>query len=159
MLREEGEVAGSAGEAPEGGQLRAVRYEQPDGLLARGLPLPDLARSVKPQATVCAVTSVDASGRLADRRPLQALGWCAGRAVDVTGRDTAITAAARRGGRCTISRSGHLVLPASVRRTCGIGPGHRLLVLAYPDRALLMTYTMSALELMVSRYIGEHEAS
>lgn len=159
VLHGEREVAGSAGDAPEGGQLRADRADYPGRLLARGLPLPHLVRSVKPQATICTVTSVDANGRLADRRPLQALGWFAGHAVDVTGRDTAITVTARRGGRWAISRQGHLVLPPSVRRSCGLGTGHRLLVLAYPNRGMLAAYTMSAVELMLSRYVDEHEAS
>ncbi|WP_432049907.1 AbrB/MazE/SpoVT family DNA-binding domain-containing protein [Verrucosispora sp. NA02020] len=65
----------------------------------------------------------------------------------------------RRGGRWKISRQGHLFLPSSVRRSCGIGPGDRLLILAYPDRSLLVAYTMGALELMVSRYVGEQEAA
>ncbi|RBQ05728.1 hypothetical protein DQE82_25815 [Micromonospora sp. LHW51205] len=118
-----------------------------------------IVQGVRLAAALCAVASVDVSGRLADRRPLQALGWFAGRAVEVVGRKDAFAVTARPDARTTIGGQGHLVLPSSVRRSCGIGPGHRLLVLAYPDRSLLVAYTMSALELMLSRYAEEHEAT
>ncbi|MCG5471369.1 hypothetical protein [Micromonospora cabrerizensis] len=157
MLHEQGEIAVSASKGPEDGQVGAGPYDHYN-LIARGLPLPRLARTLKPQAVHCAVTSVDVSGRLADRRPLQALGWFAGRPVDLVARDNVITVTARRGGRWTINRQGHLVLPSSVRRSCGVERGHRLLVLAYLDRSVLLVYTMSALELMVSRY-GVREAA
>lgn len=157
MLHEEGAIAGPASKALEDAQLRAGphgHYTQ----LARGLPLPRLARNLKPQAAHCAITSVDSGGRLADRRPLHALGWFAGRTLEIAGRQNAITVTAQRSGRWTISRQGFLVLPSSVRRSCGIDPGHRLLVMAYSDRSLLLVYTMGALELMASRY-SEQEAA
>ncbi|MBQ1053440.1 AbrB/MazE/SpoVT family DNA-binding domain-containing protein [Micromonospora sp. C32] len=156
MSREVGHAAGLAGTVGREDQPRA------DGRLSlapRGLPLPSLAQGVKPQAALCAVTSVDVSGRLADRRPLQALGWFAGRTIEVIARNKSITVTARHGGQCTIGRQGHLVLPSPVRRSCGVEPGHRLLVLAYPDRSLLVAYTMTALELMLSRYAEESEAA
>ncbi|MEV4666126.1 AbrB/MazE/SpoVT family DNA-binding domain-containing protein [Micromonospora echinofusca] len=158
VLHNERQVAGSSGRATGEDQLWVDRTGYPS-VAAQGLPLPSLTRAVRTQAALCAVTSVDASGRLADRRPLQALGWLAGRTVEVTGREMAITVTARRDGRWKISRQGHLVLPSSVRRSCGIGPGHRLLVLAYPDRSLLLAWTMGVLELLLSRYVDEHEAA
>lgn len=158
MLREVGHAAGLAGSVGRGDELRVDRHGRL-GPAPRGLPLPSLVQGVKPQAALFAVTSVDVSGRLADRRPVQALGWFAGRTVEVIGRSNAITATARHGGQCTIGRQGHLVLPSPVRRSCGVEPGHRLLVLAYPDRSLLVAYTMTALELMLSRYAEEHEAA
>ncbi|MGY4684402.1 AbrB/MazE/SpoVT family DNA-binding domain-containing protein [Micromonospora aurantiaca (nom. illeg.)] len=158
MLREVGQAAESKVAAYGRDQVRAGRHGYP-GVVAQGLPLPSLTRGLKPQAALCAVTSLDLSGRLADRRPLQAVGWIAGRTVEVVGRNNVITVTARGGGQSTIGRQGHLVLPSSVRRSCGLGPGHRLLVLAYPDRSLLVAYTMSALELMLSRYAEEHEAA
>ncbi|MGC4903374.1 hypothetical protein ACLQ2Y_29105 [Micromonospora echinospora] len=154
-MREVDHAAPLAESGDREAQLRVDRL----GLAPRGLPLPSLAQGVKPQAALCAVTSVDLNGRLADRRPVQALGWFPGRTVEVIGRNNAITVSARPGGQCTIGRQGHLVLPSPVRRSCGIGPGHRLLVLAYPDRSLMVAYTMSALELILSRYAEEHEAA
>lgn len=157
MLKDENDVAGSAGLRPEIDQCRPDRYDHHGSLLVQGLPLPHLARNAQSQAAYCAVTPVDASGRLADRAPLQALGWLAGRTLDIAYQDGAIAVTARRGGRWKITRQGYLLLPSSLRRSCGMAAGDRLLVVAYPDRGSLVAYTMGALELMVALYAAAPE--
>lgn len=100
-MREVGQAAGPAGSAGMEDRLRADGHGRLS-VVPRGLPLPILVQGVRFTAALCAVTSVDVSGRLADRRPLQALGWFAGRTVEIVGRRDAIAVTARPDARMTI---------------------------------------------------------
>lgn len=104
------------------------------------------------------ITPVDTSGRLADRAPLKALGWPAGRPIDISCDGSSVTVTECRDGRWKITQQGHLLLPASLRRSYGIAAGDRVLALAHPDRASLLVYTMRALDLMVALYESDQKA-
>ncbi len=60
-----------------------------------------------------------------------------------------VMVSSRANGTEAIARQGHVRLPARVRHACRLGCGDRLLMAAYPDRDLLLIYTMAALDMMV----------
>jgi bifunctional DNA-binding transcriptional regulator/antitoxin component of YhaV-PrlF toxin-antitoxin module len=47
------------------------------------------------------------------------------------------------------TRGGHLRLPATVRRWCGLGAGDRVLLAAEPDAGLLVVHPPASLDAMV----------
>jgi hypothetical protein len=62
-------------------------------------------------------------------------------------------------GVARITSLGHLRLPASVRHTCGIGAGDRLLlaVLSGPDA--LIAYPIVAVDAMILRFHQSHRSA
>jgi hypothetical protein len=74
------------------------------------------------------MAAVDARGRIADRVVPQALGWPPGTRVAGTETDGVISLYADDGGGLTVNDRGHLRLPASQRRACGIRAGDRVLL-------------------------------
>lgn len=121
-----------------------------------GLPVARLKRPERGNSTYYTVTAIDVWGRLADRSPLLALDWQPGLSIAMSVTQGAVVVVSRRDGRHTITRQGHLRLPASVRHVCRLKAGDRLLLAACPDRDLLIAYSMSALNAMVFSY---HAAS
>jgi len=89
---------------------------------------------------VYAVSAVDKSGRVADRRIVQAVGWAAGARLDVRVRDGVIVARYARDGVCRVDDRGYFVVPLSVRRWCNLSAGARLLLAAVPAGGLLCAY-------------------
>jgi hypothetical protein len=99
-----------------------------------------------------AVTTIDDRGRLADRSPLRILGWLPESSISINVLQGAVIVVTRSRGPGTITRQGHVRLPASVRHSCRLAPGARLLVAACPDHDLLAAYRTSTLEAMLLAY-------
>ena len=126
--------------------------ERTASLPRHGLPMARLASLVREGSAYYAVTTVDHRGRLADRSPLRILRWSPGLPITSVVLPGAVVMAAQRGGREAVTRQGHLRLPADLRHALQLKAGDQLLVAAHPDRGLLVVYTMSALDAMVSTY-------
>jgi hypothetical protein len=120
--------------------------------LARGLPVAQLLTHVQDGSLYYAVTTIDDRGRLADRSPLRILGWLPESSISINVLQGAVIVVTRSRGPGTITRQGHVRLPASVRHSCRLTPGARLLVAACPDHDLLAAYTTSTLEAMLLAY-------
>jgi len=111
-----------------------------------GLPLAPLAVPTPPPSLYYTVTPVDARGRLADRSPIRALGWRPGQPITITVLQQTIVVTSQAGGAESITRQGHLRLPASIRHLCRLNAGNRLLVAAAPTTCVLVVFTMALLE-------------
>jgi hypothetical protein len=99
------------------------------------------------------VTPIDARGRLADRSPIRALRWQPGHPITITVTQRAIVVTAQDGGAESITRQGHLRLPARVRHTCCLNVGDRLLVATAPSPGVLVVYTMELLESILMQHL------
>ena len=105
----------------------------------RGLPLARLVAPSHAPLAYCVVTPVDDRGRLADRSPLKVLRWRPGLSVAVSVlRAAVLVVVPHRDGQHAITRQGYLRLPVSVRHACRLEASGRLLLVACPDRDLLV---------------------
>jgi len=104
---------------------------------------------------------IDASGRVSDRSMLKTLGWCPGNSLQITVVDSAVVVHPHPAGIFVVPPRPYLVLPALVRRRCGIHAGDRLLLAADPGPGVLVVHPLAALdELLVAHHAslagGEH---
>lgn len=119
---------------------------------AKGLPVAQLHTHVQDASLYYAVTTIDDRGRLADRSSLRILGWLPESSISIRVVQGVVIVVTRCRGPESITRQGHIRLPASVRHFCRLAPGARLLVAACPDHDLLAAYTTSALDAMLLAY-------
>src|SRR5258708_333913 len=83
-----------------------------------------------PATTVYAFSAMDKSGRIADRSPVQALGWQPGTRLHIREQTGVMVATAAADGVHCLDRQGHLHLPIAYRRWCHLRAGDRLLLSA-----------------------------
>ena len=102
--------------------------------------------------TVCALASIDNSGRIADRAVVTAMGWLGGTRLAITVHDGLVVVAADPNGVFRLAARGRLRLPAVVRHWCGIRAGSRVLLVADRDRGQLRVYPPAALDAMIAMF-------
>jgi bifunctional DNA-binding transcriptional regulator/antitoxin component of YhaV-PrlF toxin-antitoxin module len=56
------------------------------------------------------------------------------------------------GGVFSVTGQGHVRLPATVRRWCGLATGDRVLLAAEPARGLLVVHPPAALDAMIGQF-------
>lgn len=115
----------------------------------RGLPVTPLLSYPPETSSHYVVTAVDARGRLADASPVRKLAWVPGTPVTlhvVRGQVVVATRSSSAAGRHTITRQGHLRLPATVRHACRLSAGARVLVVAHPETGVLVVFTTRVLD-------------
>ncbi len=101
------------------------------------------------------LAAVDCRGRVADRAVVGALGWVSGTRLDIGESGGLLVVRADAHGGFSLTRQGHLRLPATVRRGCGLISGDRVLLVADPARDLLVVYPPAALDdLLAPRHAG-----
>jgi hypothetical protein len=93
-----------------------------------------------------AVSAVDKSGRVADRRVLRSLGWPPGTRLDGRVRDGVIVVRPAGDGGCRVDDRGFLVLPLPVRRWSRLERGDQLLLAANPAGEVLYGYPLALLD-------------
>jgi hypothetical protein len=124
----------------------------------RGRPLP-LARPVPvpaaPEDVVYGIGRIDASGRIADRAVISALGWHGGDRLTLTADAGVVTARRDPGGMITLPARAYIAVPAALRRRCGLRPGDRVLLAADPSAGTLTAYSLA----VVDQAIRAHGAS
>lgn len=121
----------------------------PGGNDPRGdLLVPDLTR---PRAGSAAygLAILDCNGRIADNHLLRALGWDTSTRLDIREQGGLLLITATAQGVFALTRQGHLRLPATARRWCGLGAGDRVLLAAEPDQGRLVVHPPAALDVMV----------
>jgi hypothetical protein len=129
-------------------RLTASSSRRPAG----GLPLPP-ATSSRPGSTAYrAVAVMDVRGRLGDRSTLRFLGWRSGHRITIAAVSGVVVVVSNTDGRHSVTRQGHLRLPADIRHACHLAVGDRLLILACPDPGLLVACAPAAVDAMVLAY-------
>jgi hypothetical protein len=116
---------------------------------AAGRPLP-LARPVPvpsaPEDVVYGIGRIDASGRIADRAVISALGWLSGDRLTLTADAGVVTARRDPGGMITLQGRAYIAVPATLRRRCGLEPGDRVLLAALPAEDTLAAYSLAVVD-------------
>ncbi|MEU8230427.1 AbrB/MazE/SpoVT family DNA-binding domain-containing protein [Actinoplanes sp. NPDC048967] len=95
------------------------------------------------------VSTLDASGRIADRTIMRALAWAAGQRLDIRESKGLTVVAADDNGLFRVTKRGYVHLPAAVRHWCRLGPGDRVLLAAYPAADLLVAHSPAVLDTLV----------
>jgi len=95
---------------------------------ARRLPLPSRRKSRRFRMTSYGFGRMDESGRVADRAMTSVLGWQAGDRLTLTAAAGVVIARREPGGMVTMPSKPYLVIPAALRRRCGLRPGDRMLL-------------------------------
>jgi bifunctional DNA-binding transcriptional regulator/antitoxin component of YhaV-PrlF toxin-antitoxin module len=115
--------------------------------IARRLPVaaaPEVP--VVPDDVVYGFGRMDESGRVADRAMISALGWQPGDRLTITAGAGVVIARRDPGGMVTMPAKPYLVIPAALRRRCGLRPGDRVLLAVFPDRDELAAYSFAVVD-------------
>jgi hypothetical protein len=82
---------------------------------------------------------IDASGRVADRATIAVLGWRGGDRLTLTGEGGVMIARRDPGGMVTVPARPYIVIPAALRRRCGLRAGDHELPAASPGQVMMWT--------------------
>ncbi len=107
---------------------------------------------MRARSTVYGFAAIDCNGRVAENTVIRALGWAPGTRLDIREGSGLVLVRADRQGVFSMTRQGHLRLPAAVRHWCGLVPGDRVLLVADPSDGLLVVHPPAALDAMVSQF-------
>ncbi|MCX2729480.1 hypothetical protein OOZ19_04460 [Saccharopolyspora sp. NFXS83] len=120
---------------------------------ARSLPVPDLTERPGETRTLYRIASLDQRGRIAERSVIDALGWVAGQRLQFgLISESAIAVLPDPAGMFSLARRHHIPLPVTARRWCHLQTADRVLLAAAPQHGMLVIYTMSALDSMVTAF-------
>jgi hypothetical protein len=99
-----------------------------------------------PEDTVYGIGRIDASGRIADRAVIGALGWSGGDRLTLTADAGVVTARRDPGGMVTLPARAYIAIPVALRRRCGLRPGNRVLLAAVPGDDTLTAYSFAVVD-------------
>lgn len=120
----------------------------------RTLPLPTLSTR-RMSSVVYGLAAVDCRGRVADHAVVTALGWVPGTRLNIRESRGLLVIRTDVHGVFSVTKQGHLRLPATVRHCCGLVPGDRVFLAADPQRDLLIVHPPAALDdLLAQRHAG-----
>jgi hypothetical protein len=122
---------------------RAARHRQ--GGLRAATPLPLASPPGRPDV-VYGFGRIDASGRVADRAIISALGWRGGDRLTLTAGAGVMVARRDPGGMVTMPARPYIVIPAAVRHRCGLRAGDRVLLAALPGQDTLAAYSFAVVD-------------
>ena len=112
-------------------------------------PLPVVVPPTPPVAPVGVVYGmgrIDASGRVADRTVIRALNWLPGDRLTLTATPGVVIARRDPAGMVTLTTRPYVVIPAVLRRRCGLRAGDRVLLAATPREDVLAVYPLSVVD-------------
>jgi hypothetical protein len=89
---------------------------------------------------------IDASGRVADRATIVALGWRGGDRLTLTGEAGVMIARRDPGGMVTMPARPYVVIPAALRSHCGLRAGDNVLLAASPGEDVLAAYSFTVVD-------------
>ena len=89
---------------------------------------------------------IDASGRVADRVTIAALGWRGGDRLTVTAEAGVMIARRDPGGMVSVPPRPYVVIPAALRRRCGLRTGDHVLLAASPNEDMLAAYSFAVVD-------------
>ena len=99
-----------------------------------------------PDDVVYGFGRMDSSGRVADRAMTSVLGWQPGDRLTLTAAAGVVTARRDPAGMVTMPTKPYLVIPAALRRRCGLRPGDRVLLAVFPARDTLAAYSFAVVD-------------
>jgi AbrB family looped-hinge helix DNA binding protein len=80
------------------------------------------------------------------------LRWRHGQPLQITAVEGAVVVHPHPAGVFAVPSNLYVVLPAPVRRRCGLHPGDRVLLAADPEHGVLVVHPLSALDTMITTY-------
>jgi hypothetical protein len=89
---------------------------------------------------------IDVAGRVADRAVIRALGWRCGDRLTLTAEAGVVAARRDPAGMAAMTAKPYIVIPAALRRRCGLEPGDRVLLAAVPAFDTLTAYCLAVLD-------------
>ena len=89
---------------------------------------------------------IDASGRVADRVTIAALGWRPGDRLTLTAATGVVLARRDPGGPVTMPARPYVAIPAALRHRCGLAPGDQILLAAFPGQDTLVAYSFAVVD-------------
>jgi hypothetical protein len=110
-----------------------------------GRPMPLASPPGRPDV-VYGFGRIDASGRVADRVTIAALGWRGGDRLTLTAEAGVMIARRDPGGMVTVPARPYIVIPAALRRRCGLRAGDHVLLAAVPGEDLLAAYSFTVVD-------------
>ena len=108
-------------------------------------PMPLAAPPGRP-AVVYGFGRIDASGRVADRTTIAALGWRGGDRLTLTAEAGVMIARRDPGGMVTVPARAAIAIPAVLRRRCGLRAGDRVLLAAVPGQDMLAALSFAVVD-------------
>ncbi len=115
------------------------------GVPCAGRPMPLASPPGRPEV-VYGFGRIDTSGRVADRATIAALGWRGGDRLTLTAEAGVMIARRDPGGMVTAPPRPYLVLPAALRRRCGLRAGDHVLLAASPGQDILAAYSFAVVD-------------
>lgn len=130
----------------------------------RGLPGRARAASPLPLASppgsppvvgdvVYGIGRIDASGRVAERAIAAALGWCRADRLTLTAQAGVVVVRRDPAGMVTLPASGYIVIPAALRRRCGLAAGDLVLLAAQPGQDTLAAYSFGLVDQAIRAHL------
>jgi hypothetical protein len=116
--------------------------------VVRTLPLaapPELAPALAADV-VYGLGRIDASGRVADRTVMCALGWRGGDRLTLTVSAGVVTARRDPHGLAVLPPRSCVPIPAALRYRCGLLPGDPVLLAARPAEDTLTAYSLAVVD-------------
>ena len=126
---------------------------QRQGRLRASRPLPLAGLPNRPDV-IYGFGRIDASGRVADRAIISALGWRGGDRLTLTADAGVMVARRDPGGMVTVPDRPHIVIPAAVRHRCGLRTGDRVLLAALPAEDTLAAYSFAVVDQAIRAHGG-----
>ena len=111
----------------------------------RGRPMPLVSPPDRPDV-VYGFGRIDTSGRVADRVTIAALGWRGGDRLTLTADAGVMIARRDPGGMVTVPTRPRIVIPAALRRRCGLRAGDHVLLAAVPGEDLLAACSVAVVD-------------
>ncbi len=104
------------------------------------------ASPLTPCETPYGIGRIDASGRVSDRAVISALGWRCGDRLTLTACAGVVVARRDAGGMTALPPREYLVIPAVLRRRCGLRAGDLVLLAAVPGEDALAAYPIAVVD-------------
>lgn len=117
-----------------------------------GPPLPRLAVLAGELPMLYGIATLDDQGRASERRIARVLGWAPGQSLDIKVVDGVILMRPDPNGSFHAPHELRVSIPAPIRHWCALGPGDRVLLVADPERAVLVVHTMRTLDQLVQAH-------
>ena len=126
---------------------RAGAREHGRAAPARRLPMAAAPQvPAVPDDVVYGTGRVDESGRVADRAMTAMLGWRAGDRLTFTAAAGVVIARRDPAGMVIMPSKPYLMIPAALRRRCGLRPGDHVLLAASPAEDMLAAYSFAVVD-------------
>jgi hypothetical protein len=117
-----------------------------------GRPMPLASPPGRPDV-VYGFGRIDASGRVADRATIAALGWRGGDRLTLNADAGVMIARRDPGGIVTMPTRPCIVIPAALRRRCWLRAGDQVLLAASPGEDLLAAYSLTVVDHAMRVYL------